>query len=62
MANPERSLIKTIRTRQMRCMGHAYRKDGFKQLMMGMIENKQRTTARNIPYVGSLNTWATSKI
>ena len=62
MANTERSLIKTIRTRQMRFMGHVYRKGGTEQLSMrGKIEGRRSRGQQRVTYVDSLNTWATSK-
>jgi hypothetical protein len=61
MANTERSLVKTIQIRQMRFMGHVYRKDGIEQLSIrGKIEGRSRGRQRET-YVGSLNTLATSK-
>ena len=62
MANIERSLVKTIRTRQMRFMGHVYRRGGIEQLSMtGKIEGRRSRGWQRETYVDSLNTWATSK-
>ena len=42
MANKERSMMKTIRKRQMKFMGHVYRKGGMEHLSMtGKIEGKR---------------------
>ena len=42
MANKERSMLKTIRKRQMKFIGHVYRKGGMEHLSMtGKIEGKR---------------------
>ena len=62
MANKERSLMKTIRKRQMKFMGHVYRKGGMEQLSMtGKIEGKRSRGRQRETYVDSLNNWATQK-
>ena len=62
MANKERSLMKTIRKRQMKFMGHVYRKQGIEHLSMtGKINGRRSKARQHEIYVDSLNTWATSK-
>jgi hypothetical protein len=62
MANTERSLIKTMRIRQMRFMGHVYRKGGIEQLRMtGKIGGRRSRGRQQEKYMDSLNMWATSK-
>ena len=62
MANKERSMLKTIRKRQMKFMGHVYRKGGMEHLSMtGKIEGKRSRGRQRLTYVDSLNTWATQK-
>ena len=61
MAGKERSLIKTIRKRQMKFMGHIYRGGGMEHLSLtGKIEGKRGRGRQREMYVNSLNRWATA--
>ena len=62
MANTKRSLINTIRKRQMKFMGHVYRNGGLEHLgMTGKVEGRRDRGRQRVTYVESLNTWATAK-
>ena len=62
MAGMKRSLLNTIRKRQMKFMGHVYRKGGIEHLSItGKIEGKKSRGRQRTMYVDSLNTWATLK-
>ena len=56
--NTERSLIKTIRKRQLDFLGHIYRDKGLEHLALtGKIEGKRSRGRQRITFVGSLNSW-----
>ena len=57
MANTERSLIKTIRKRQMKFVGHINRRGGMEHLS---LTGKRGRGRRREMYVDSLNRWATT--
>ena len=62
MANTQRSLMNTVRTRQMKFIGHVYRNEGLEHLgMTGKIEGRRSRGRQRGTYVESLNTWATAK-
>ena len=62
MANVERSLINTIRKRQMKFIGHVYRNRGLEHLgLTGKIDGRRSRGRPRETYVDSLNTWATGK-
>ena len=54
----ERSLIKTIRKRQLEFLGHIYRHKGLEHLTLTRkIEGKRSRGRQRITFVGSLNSW-----
>ena len=56
----QRSLIKTIRKRQMKFLGHIYRKDGIeKQVLWSKIEGKRGKGRQRNTFINSLNNYAT---
>lgn len=60
IANTERSLIKTVQKRQMRFMGHVYRKSGLEQIsLIGKIVVRKSRGWQQKTYIDSLNIWAT---
>ena len=62
MSGQERSLIKTIRKRQMKFVGHIYRKREIEHLSMtGRIDGRRSRGRQRETYIDSLNAWATSK-
>ena len=62
MSGQERSLIKTIRERQMKFVGHIYRKREIEHLSMtGRIDGRRSRGRQRETYIDSLNAWATSK-
>ncbi|GFN88321.1 eukaryotic translation initiation factor 3 subunit f [Plakobranchus ocellatus] len=61
-ANLERSLIKTIRQRQVQFLGHICRHKGLKQLAItGKIEGKRSRGRRRITFIENLKSWAIGK-
>ena len=61
-ANIERSLIKSIRKRQMQFIGHLNRHKGLEHLTLtGKLEGKRGRGRPRITYLESLNRWATGK-
>ena len=55
------SLINTVRRRQMKFVGHVYRKDGIEKIAMtGNIEGKRSRGRQRLTYFQSLNSWATN--
>ena len=61
MAGQKRSLMNTIRKRQMKFMGHIYRKNALEHLgITGKVEGKRSRGRQRVTYVDSLNRWATS--
>lgn len=61
-AGTTRSLIKTIRKRQMTFLGHVYRKNGIESLAVcGKISGRRDRGRQRLTYVESLNQWATNK-
>ena len=56
-----RELINTIRNRQMKFLGHIYRKNGIERLALcGKISGKRDRGRQRLTYVESLNEWATN--
>ena len=55
-AKTERSLIKTIRKRQLQFLGHIMRKEGLENLMLtGYIDGKRDKGRQRQTYLGSLS-------
>ena len=55
MANTHRTLIKTIRTRQLKFFGHVMRKQGLEHLVIsGKIEGKRDRGRQRMTYTDSL--------
>jgi len=53
-------LIKTIRKRQMKFLGHICRKDGIeKQVLCGKIEERRGKGRQRNTFINSLNNYAT---
>ena len=58
MSGQERSLIKTIRKRQMKFVGHIYRKREIEHLSMtGRIDGRRSRGRQRETYIDSLNGW-----
>ncbi|GFN81775.1 endonuclease-reverse transcriptase [Plakobranchus ocellatus] len=61
-ANLERSLIKTIRQRQLQFLGHICRHKGLEYLAItGKIEGKRSRGRRGITFIENLKSWAICK-
>lgn len=62
LAGYERSLIRTIRKRQLKFLGHISRKDEIeKQMLSGKIEGRRSRGRQRTTYIDSLNNYATKK-
>ena len=62
-AGVQRSLIKTIRKRQLQFLGHLNRHKGLEHLVLtGKIEGKRSPGRQRTRYVNSLNKWTTKNI
>ena len=62
LAGVERSLIKTIRKRQIKSLGHRSRKNGIETLVLcGKIEGKRCRERQRTTYIDSLNNFAINK-
>ena len=60
--NMERTLMKTIRKRQMQFLGHLYRQKGIEHLALtGKIEGKRSRGRPRTTYLQSLNHWGNEK-
>ncbi|GFN85493.1 endonuclease-reverse transcriptase [Plakobranchus ocellatus] len=61
-ANLERSLIKTIRQRQLKFLGHTCRHKGLEHLAItGEIEGKDSRGKQRITFIENLKSWAIGK-
>ena len=61
-AETKRSLIKTIRKRQMEFLGHLNRHKDLEHLALtGKIEGKRSRGRKRLTYLESLNAWVTGK-
>ena len=61
-AETKRSLIKTIRKRQMEFLGHLNRHKDLEHLALtGKIEGKRSRGRKRLTYLESLNVWVTGK-
>ncbi|GFN91410.1 endonuclease-reverse transcriptase [Plakobranchus ocellatus] len=61
-ANLERSLIKTIRQRQLEFLGHINRHKGLEPLAItGKIEGKRSRGRQRITFIENLKSWAIGK-
>ena len=61
MADCKRTLIKTIRERQMKFFGHINRKNGLEKLMLcGKIDGKKNRGRQRITFTNSLNKHTTN--
>ena len=61
MAGCKRTLIKTIRERQMKFFGHINRKNGLEKLMLcGKIDGKKNRGRQRITFTNSLNKHTTN--
>ena len=61
-ANTKRSLIQTIRKRQMEFLGHLNRHKGLEHLALtGKIEGKRSRGRQRLNFLNSLNEWMTNK-
>ena len=59
-ANVERSLIKTVRQRQLQFLGHICRQKGLEYLSItGKIEGKRSRGRQRITFIESLGSWLT---
>ena len=59
LARVQRSLIETIRIRQMKFLGHISRKDGLEKLVLcGKIKGKRCRGRQRTKYIDSLNNFA----
>ena len=62
MAMYKRSLIKIIRERQMKFLGHICRKNGIeKHMLCGKVEGRRSPGRQRIKYMDSLNDYVTNK-
>ena len=62
MAMYKRSLIRIIRERQMKFLGHICRKNGIeKQVLCGKIERRRSRGRQRIKYMDSLNKYVNNK-
>jgi len=62
IAGIKRTLIEAIRSRQMRFLGHIYRKRGLEHLSLtGKIDGKKSRGRQRMKYVENINNWATGK-
>ena len=60
-ANLERSLIKTLRRRQLEFLGHVCRHKGLEHVAItGKIEGKRSRGRQRITFIESLNSWSTN--
>ena len=60
-ANLERTLLKTIRQRQLQFLGHIYRNRGLEHLAItGKIEGKRSRGRQRVTFVNSIDTWSLS--
>ena len=60
-ANLERSLMKTLRQRQLEFLGHVCRHKGLEHLAItGKIEGKRSRGRQRITFIESLNSWSTN--
>ena len=58
-ANLERTLLKTIRQRQLQFLGHIYRNKGLEHLAItGKIEGKRSRGRQRVTFVYSIDTWS----
>ncbi|GFN92524.1 endonuclease-reverse transcriptase, partial [Plakobranchus ocellatus] len=61
-ANLGRSLIKTLRQRQLQFLGHIRRLKGLEHLAItGKVESKRNRGRQRITFIGSLKSWAIGK-
>ncbi|GFN96869.1 endonuclease-reverse transcriptase [Plakobranchus ocellatus] len=61
-ANLERSLLKTIRQRQLQFLGHVCRHKGLEHLAItGKIEGKRSRGRQRITFIENLKSWAIGK-
>ncbi|GFN85963.1 endonuclease-reverse transcriptase [Plakobranchus ocellatus] len=61
-ANLERSLIKTIKQRQLQFLGHICRDKGLEHLAItGKIEGKRSRGRQRITFIENFKSWAISK-
>ena len=62
LAETKRSLVTTIRKRQLKFVGHINRKNGLeKTVLCGKIEGKRSRGRQRTTYINSLNAFATKK-
>ena len=62
MTGYKRSLLRTIRKRQMKFLGHTCRKNGIEtQILCGKIEGRKSRGRQRTTYIDSLNNYATKK-
>ena len=62
-AGAERSLIKTIRKRQLKFLGHIMRKEGLgNQCLTGCIKGTRSRGRQCLTYLGSLSKWTIEQV